>query len=112
MIVLDGRSRGVELAFWESEVWTQGDGPPFRRSERCPIDIKDKDLDLELRLQRGKSTLLLDGRTILSGRLFAFVLMLFQVRRVKTLGDAFVRSFAMYTGIASLASLIVLRLSR
>jgi hypothetical protein len=74
LTVLGADLRGIELAFWEDEVWAQADGSGnsedlFTHAEGAPFDPTAGLVQYELRVRGEEYTLLADGEPLLSGPL-------------------------------------------
>lgn len=68
VIALSSDMRGIELAFWETEIWAQS-GPDFKHAEGAARDTTDRLTPYELRVAGDRYALLADGRSILNGAL-------------------------------------------
>jgi hypothetical protein len=69
LIVLSSDLRGIELGFWDDQIWAQGDGANlFRHAEGAPFDTTAALTTYELTI-RGDSYILASGKIILSGAL-------------------------------------------
>ncbi len=72
IIVLSSDTRGIELRFWEDEIWSQHDGqdaPIFTRDPGTTFDTTTQPVTYALAVKGNTYTLLADGRTILEGAL-------------------------------------------
>ncbi|HET9223061.1 MAG TPA: hypothetical protein VFO07_11180 [Roseiflexaceae bacterium] len=68
VIVLSSDLRGIELGFWEDQVWAQADSPPFTHAETRMLDTTAGLIAYELRIL-GNSYTLTGGGATLSGPL-------------------------------------------
>jgi hypothetical protein len=68
VIVLSSDLKGIELGFWEDQVWAQADSPPFTRAETKMLDTTAGLIDYELTIH-GNSYTLSGGGATLSGPL-------------------------------------------
>ncbi len=68
LILLDREHRGVELSFWETEIWSQDDDPLFRHGEGTIIDTTEN-VRYTLRIKGEEYTLSAAGSVILRGKL-------------------------------------------
>lgn len=69
LIVLGSDLRGVELAFWQNEIWAQNDSPLFTHGERVTFDTSAGLVNYKLTMQDNNYTLRANGTQILSGTL-------------------------------------------
>jgi hypothetical protein len=69
VIALAGDGLGIELGFWEDEIWTQDDEPIFTHAEGTGFDTTASLTSYALRIQGEGYSLLADGLEILSGSL-------------------------------------------
>ena len=74
LTVLSSDRLGIELAFWEDEVWAQeggggGQDALFTHAESAPFDPTAGPVGYELRVQGDEYTLLADGAPLLRGPL-------------------------------------------
>jgi hypothetical protein len=70
LIVLGEDTKGIELAFWEDQIWAQGDdgtGGLFRRAETAPYATTSGLIEYQLMIQGDTYTLMAEGIPILSG---------------------------------------------
>jgi hypothetical protein len=68
VLVLSSDTRGIELAFWEDEIWAQS-GPDFKHAEGIARDTTAALTSYELRVAGDRYTLLAKGKPILNGPL-------------------------------------------
>ena len=72
IIVLSEDARGIELAFWENEIWTQNDeatGGLFTHGEGASFPTTSGPINYQLLIIGDTYTLAADGTTILNGPL-------------------------------------------
>lgn len=72
MIILDEDAMGVELAFWENEIWAQGDestGGLFKHSEGINFSSTTALTDYQVAIVDDTYTLIADTKPILTGPL-------------------------------------------
>ncbi|WP_129671964.1 hypothetical protein [Candidatus Chloroploca sp. Khr17] len=74
LLILDNESWGVELAFWEDQIWTQNDGmrdpgPLFTRGETVAFTPTLRPFTYTLVVQGDHYRLIVDATTILTGSL-------------------------------------------
>lgn len=70
LIVLSSDLKGVELAFWEDQIWAQSDRPLFVRGEGSrPFNTWSRMVDYTLAVQGDAYTLLANDEPILKGAL-------------------------------------------
>ncbi|MBP1464604.1 hypothetical protein EYB53_002665 [Candidatus Chloroploca sp. M-50] len=74
LLILDNASWGVELAFWEDQIWAQNDGirdpgPLFTRGETVPFTPMLRPFTYTLAVQGDQYRLIADATTILTGPL-------------------------------------------
>jgi hypothetical protein len=70
VIVLDEDAQGIELAFWENEVWAQNDdrtGGLFTHGEGAAIATTDGLTEYQVNITGDSYTLIANGKPILSG---------------------------------------------
>ena len=71
LIVLDSSARGIEMSFWQDEIWVQHDdltGALFTRGESIAFATTEM-LDYELRFSGDQYTLTMNSQPLLSGPL-------------------------------------------
>ena len=68
MIVLGSDSKGLELGFWNNEVWAQNDSPRFTHGEGAAINTTAALTDYALTIQGNSYTLRANGLGLLSGQ--------------------------------------------
>jgi len=69
LIVLASDQMGVELGFWENEIWAQADAPLFTHAEGAAFNTTASLVQYELEVLGGGYELSADGSPILSGSL-------------------------------------------
>lgn len=70
LIVLSSDLKGVELGFWQDQIWAQSDRPLFTRGEGSrPFNTWSQSVDYALTIHGLTYTLSADGTPILSGAL-------------------------------------------
>lgn len=69
VILLAEDSRGIELGFWEDEIWAQNDTPLFTRGESVAFDTTAGEVDYEVRVVGDQYFLSADGNLLLSDSL-------------------------------------------
>lgn len=70
LILLSSDLKGVELAFWEDQIWTQADEPLFTRGEGSrPFNTWSRPVNYVLTIDALTYTLSADGKAVLSGTL-------------------------------------------
>jgi len=70
VIILDQDAKGIELAFWENEIWAQSDdrtGGLFTHGERVPFETTTGLKDYQLTVDGDTYTLSANSKPILSG---------------------------------------------
>ncbi len=71
-IVLGQDGRGIELGFWEDQIWAQADertGGLFTRAEGVPFPVSSGLTEYQVTVMRDAYTLAANGETILTGPL-------------------------------------------
>lgn len=69
VIVLSNDLRGIELAFWQDEVWAQADSPLFTHAEGAAFDSGAGRTHFRLEVRRDRYELRADGGLLLAGPL-------------------------------------------
>ena len=67
VIVLGSDSKGLELSFWNNEVWAQNDSPLFTHGEGAAFNTTAALTDYALKIQGNSYTLTANGLSLLSG---------------------------------------------
>lgn len=67
VILLGSDVRGVELAFWENEIWAQSDAPLFTHGEGTTYDTTTGITEYSLQIVGSQYELLANGTSILTG---------------------------------------------
>ena len=67
--MLSADLKGVEIAFWEGEIWAQSDVPLFTHAEGAAFDTTSVFVSYHLSVRDDRYNLAADGRTILEGSL-------------------------------------------
>lgn len=67
VIVLDHERRGIELGFWQDQVFAQADEPLFTRAESAAYSFDDAPVEAVLSLSAARYTLWVNRQTLLSG---------------------------------------------
>lgn len=68
LILTTGDLRGIELGFWQDEVWAQS-GPDFRHAESRKFDMVNLASQFDLQVRQGRYALYMGSLTLLSGDL-------------------------------------------
>ena len=72
VIILDQDAKGIELAFWENEIWAQGDdrtGGLFKHGEHITFPTTAALTDYQVTFVEDTYTLIASGKTLLTGPL-------------------------------------------
>lgn len=69
VILLADDSMGIELGFWEDEIWAQNDTPLFTHGQGVAFDTTQSEVSYELLVVGGQYFLSADGNLILSDSL-------------------------------------------
>ena len=69
VLLLSSDSRGIELGFWEDEIWAQSDSPLFTHAESVSFNTTAAEVDYQLAIQGNGYSLFGNSSLLLSGSL-------------------------------------------
>lgn len=67
LIVLGADKKGLELGFWNDQIWAQGDNPLFHHAEGAAFSTTAGMIHYDLKVQGRSYRLFANGRAVLSG---------------------------------------------